>query len=89
MISAFDAHYDIKNLFNIIVLELRIQGLLVYSLRGKYAKEFQSDFVPRVSKGEIKYKEHLVRGLENGGEAIVDVQKGRNLGKVVVVVADD
>ena len=44
---------------------------------------------PRVASGEIKYKEHVVRGLENAGQAILDVQMGRNFGKSVVVVADE
>lgn len=89
MISEVSSPHTIKSLLNIVVREVRIQGFLVYSLRDKYVDEFHSDFVSRISKGEIQYKEHIVRGLENGGQAIVDVHTGKNFGKAVVVVADD
>ena len=61
----------------------------MFSLEHKYADEFFRTFPARVASGEIKYKEYLVRGLENAGEAILDVQSGKNFGKCVVVVADE
>jgi hypothetical protein len=36
-----------------------------------------------------RYTEHITRGLENVGQAILDVQVGRNEGKSVIIVADD
>ncbi|RDX54973.1 NAD-P-binding protein [Lentinus brumalis] len=91
MISAYNTKtpYGVANLINIIAQEIHIYGSVVSSLRNKYVEEFYSQFVPRVASGDIKYKEHLVRGLENAGEAILDVQSGKNFGKCVVVVAEE
>ncbi|KAI0709915.1 NAD(P)-binding protein [Earliella scabrosa] len=91
MISTYNSPepYAIKNLMRVVTAELHIHGFIVGTLRDKYVDSFYSDFVERVARGEIKYKEYLVRGLENAGEAILDVQSGKNFGKCVVVVADD
>ena len=61
----------------------------MFRLEAKYADEFFRTFPARVASGEIKYKEHTIRGLENAGEGILDVQSGKNFGKCVIVVADD
>ena len=91
MISTYNSPepYAIKNLMRVVTAELHIHGFIVGTLRDKYVDSFYSDFVERVARGEIKYKEYIVRGLENAGEAILDVQSGKNFGKCVVVVADD
>ena len=69
--------------------EITFHGFLVGSLMPKYQDEFHRTFPARVASGEIKYKEHVVRGLENAGEALLDVLKGGNFGKSVVIVADE
>ena len=91
MISGYNTStpYGIKSAMKIVTQELHINGFIVGSLRHKYVDEFYSKFVPRVANGEIKYKEHVVRGLENAGEALLDVLKGGNFGKSVVIVADE
>ena len=61
----------------------------MFSLEPKYADEFFRTFPARVASGEIKYREHLVQGLDNAGQAILDVQSGKNTGKMVVVVAEE
>ncbi|KAI0772918.1 NAD-P-binding protein [Trametes elegans] len=91
MISQYNTTqpYHVKNLMNIVGRELQIHGFIVGSLRPKYEDEFYATFPARVARGEIKYKEDRVRGLERAGHAIADVQSGRNFGKSVVVVADE
>ena len=64
-------------------------GFLVGSLAPKHADDFLRTMPARVARGEIKYREHVVRGLENGAQAIVDVHLGKNFGKSVLVVADE
>ena len=91
MISTYNSPepYAIKNLMRVVTAELHIHGFIVGTLRDKYVASFYSHFVERVARGEIKYKEHVVRGLEKGPQAIVDVHLGRNFGKSVLVVADE
>ena len=64
-------------------------GFVVSSLIPKYRAEFLRTFPARVASGEIKYKEHVTRGLERAGEALLDVLVGRNFGKSVLVLADE
>ena len=64
-------------------------GFLVVTLAKKHADSFFAMMPERVASGEIRYKEHVVKGLEKGPQAIVDVHLGRNFGKSVLVVADE
>ena len=78
-----------KNLQLLLWKEIHLYGFLVFTLARKHAEAFFRDMPKQVASGEIKYKEHIVRGLENAGEGILDVQSGKNFGKCVIVVADD
>ena len=91
MISTYHSPepYAIKTLMRVVTAELHIHGFIVGTLRDKYVASFYSDFVERVARGEIKYKEYLVSGLENAGQAILDVQTGVNFGKCTVIVAEE
>ena len=91
MISGYNSStsYHVKNLFKIMSSELSLHGFLVSSLRAKYVDAFYAEFPARVARGEIRYKEYVVRGLAQAGQAIVDVQSGKNFGKCVLLVADD
>ncbi|KAI0788286.1 NAD(P)-binding protein [Fomes fomentarius] len=84
-----DEPYNVKNLQNLVWREVTFHGFLTTSLMDKYEDEFFRTVPARIASGEIKYKEHRVRGLENAGQAIVDVQNGKNFGKMVVVVAEE
>ena len=81
--------YNVKNLQLIVWRELRLSGFLVASLAPRHAEDFFRTFPARVASGEIRYLEHVTHGLESAGSAIVDVLKGANIGKSVVVLADD
>ncbi|PIL32414.1 hypothetical protein GSI_05660 [Ganoderma sinense ZZ0214-1] len=91
MISAYNSSssYHVKNLTKILSRELSINGFIVSSLRAKYVDAFYAEFPARVARGEIQYKEYPVRGLAEAGQAIADVQSGKNFGKCVLIVADD
>ncbi|RPD54785.1 NAD(P)-binding protein [Lentinus tigrinus ALCF2SS1-7] len=81
--------YNVKNLQQVVWREITFHGFLVTSLWPKYDEEFNRMFPPRVASGELKYKDDLVRGLENAGQALVNVLSGTNFGKCSVVVADE
>ncbi len=90
MISQYNsAPYHVKNLIQIVSKELSVHGFIVGSLRDKYGADFYANFPARVASGEIKYKEHRVLGLEKAGHALLDVLRGDNFGKSVIVVADE
>jgi NADPH-dependent curcumin reductase CurA len=42
-----------------------------------------------VKAGKIKYREDIVKGIENAPEAFMGLLKGKNFGKLLVQVAED
>lgn len=90
MISQYNSKPPrMSNLMMIVRKELRINGVLVNNMPPEYVEEFYSK-VPRwIANGQMKYLEDATKGLEYAGHALLDVQKGKNNGKSVVVVADE
>lgn len=90
MISGYnDQAPPVRNLMMIVVKELKINGFIVGSLHEKYGEWFYKEIPQRIASGELKYIEDIKKGLEFSGHAIEDVQRGRNFGKSVVVVAEE
>lgn len=54
----------------------------------KYLSEFWDVLPGKLASGELKYKDHVYRGLESAGEGFLDLMLGRNVGKSVVLLAD-
>lgn len=90
MISGYnDKAPAVTNLMMIVGKELSINGFLVFSLAPKYSEWFYNEIPGRIAKGELRFLEDFKKGLEYAGHAIEDVQRGRNHGKSVVVVAEE
>lgn len=49
--------------------------------------EFHRDVSAWIKGGKFKYKEHIVDGLENAPQALLDVLRGKNDGKMIVRVS--
>ncbi|KIP01974.1 hypothetical protein PHLGIDRAFT_112558 [Phlebiopsis gigantea 11061_1 CR5-6] len=79
----------VTNLVQIVAKELKISGFLVFSLAPKHIEWFYNEIPGRIANGELKILEDFKKGLEYGGHAIEDVQRGRNYGKSVIVVAEE
>jgi NADPH-dependent curcumin reductase CurA len=60
----------------------------VLELLPKYEAEFYQVVPKAVRDGQIKHREHMYRGLEHTGQALIDVLTGKNDGKSVIIVAD-
>ena len=39
--------------------------------------------------GKLKYREDIVKGIDNAPEAFIGLLKGKNFGKLLVQVSDD
>ncbi len=50
---------------------------------------FDKEVPPAVKAGKIKYREDIVKGIENAPEAFIGLLKGKNFGKLLVQVSDD
>ncbi|KZT59251.1 alcohol dehydrogenase [Calocera cornea HHB12733] len=79
--------YGVKNLDRVVYWRLKMVGFVVPELRPKYADAFYATAPGMVARGELKYSEEVVEGLERVGDAFAGMLQGRNLGKVVVRVA--
>nr|WP_319484142.1 NADP-dependent oxidoreductase [uncultured Cohaesibacter sp.] len=65
-----------------------VRGFIVFQDFGHLYPEFAADMTRWVKEGRIKYREHLVEGLENAPAAFLDLLEGRNFGKMVIKVGE-
>lgn len=72
----------------ILVKRLKVQGFIIFDDYGHRYNEFAKDMTQWLGTGQIKYREHLVPGLENAPQAFIGLLEGRNFGKLVVRVND-
>ncbi|KAI3609016.1 hypothetical protein WG66_011067 [Moniliophthora roreri] len=91
MISAYNNKdgTNLKNLWAIFGRSLQIHGFFFGHLAPKYEKEFFEVVPKKLARGELEHREDITRGLEDAGEALLDVQIGRNFGKKVILVAEE
>ncbi|KZT65249.1 NAD(P)-binding protein [Daedalea quercina L-15889] len=81
--------YAVKNLPLIVKKSLALHGLTVMDFHDKYAEQYYAEFPRMVREGMIRYTEDVSIGLESVGEAILDVQMGRNKGKKAIIVSQE
>ncbi|MEU7277399.1 NADP-dependent oxidoreductase [Streptomyces sp. NPDC045431] len=72
-----------RNMAMVIGKRLRLQGMLV-SDHAKLQPQFVKDVAGWLASGELKYKETVVEGMENGVEAFLGMLRGENTGKMIV-----
>lgn len=72
----------------ILVKRLKVQGFIIFDDYGHRYGEFSKDMSGWLSAGQIKYREHLVDGLESAPSAFIGMLVGQNFGKLVVRVND-
>lgn len=81
--------YCQQNYPHILFKSLTVQGFIATPLIEKYNDVFFKDIPPKVISGEIKYAEYSKRGLGEAGGLLLDVLTGKNVGKAIIVVADE
>lgn len=64
-----------------------MKGFIVFDYAKKYPTALQ-ELASWLSQGKLKRKEHIVPGgIEGAPQALVDLYKGANTGKMMVEVA--
>ncbi len=76
------------NLQPILTNRALIQGMIVTDHASRMT-EFLRDMAVWIREGRIRYREDVVRGLENAPRAFIGLFKGENIGKRVVLVSED
>ena len=79
----------LKNMMLLVVKNITLYGFRCDLLAAKYEEQFYQEIPGRIASGELQYLEDVTRGLQNGAEAIRAVQHGANVGKGVLIVADE
>ena len=74
-------------LFTVLRQRLKVQGFIIFDHYDRMAA-FQKDMSAWVSEGRIRYRESVIRGLENAPRGLMGLLQGENFGKLVVQVAD-
>jgi len=93
MISSYNdggEHYGIRNLHAVLEKSLRVQGFIVGNLIAAEGgtEAFHAEMDDLVKDGKLKCKEYHTKGIENAPQALLDVLKGQNFGKSIVIVAE-
>ena len=71
----------------ILRMKVKMQGFIIFdSFPPSLYQEFTSDMKGWLKDGSVKYKEHMIEGLENAPEAFCQLLVGGNFGKMVVKV---
>lgn len=73
----------------LLVKRVRMQGFIVFDDYGHRYGEFSAAMLQWFIDGKIKYKEHMVEGLENAVPSFIGLLEGKNFGKLVVRVGPD
>lgn len=70
----------------LLVKRIKMQGFIIFDDYADRYPEFLQNMGLWLSEGKIKYREHLVQGLEHAPEAFRGLLQGENFGKLVVKI---
>lgn len=88
MLTQFDRKpYGYVNMAEIVFKCIHVEGFFVYD-HLDCELEFINQVSSLLSNGQMKYKEHIVQGIDNVPQAFYEVFQGKNFGKTIVHVAD-
>ncbi|KAJ2304783.1 hypothetical protein IWW55_002261 [Coemansia sp. RSA 2706] len=77
--------YAIKNITNVLVRKVRMQGFIILDLMDSpYHAQFVDHVANLYHQGKIKYRTCETEGLENAPQAVLDLFAGKNFGKSIV-----
>ena len=72
----------------VLVRRLTIRGFIVFDHASR-EPEFLRDVGGWIERGELRYREDVVEGLEHAVSAFQGLLQGKNFGKLLVRVSDD
>jgi NADPH-dependent curcumin reductase CurA len=70
---------------SVLSKRLTLRGFLVGDFYARHA-EFAAEMGPWVKQGRVKYREHVIDGLENAPRGLIGLLRGENFGKTLVRV---
>ena len=70
----------------LLIRTARAEGFLVFQFADRYAEGLRQ-LAQWLREGKLRYREHIVEGLENAPRAFMGMLRGENIGKQLVKVA--
>ena len=77
------ASYCYKSMRSMLVNRIRMQGMIVFDWKDRYAEALQG-LARYLAEGKLKYRESVVQGIENAPKGLIDLLKGEHFGKQLV-----
>ncbi|BFZ57066.1 hypothetical protein PYCC9005_004116 [Savitreella phatthalungensis] len=78
--------YGVKNLMLLVGRSITMRGFVVSDFWQKYQTEFYTNMEKWIADGDIKTREDIAQGLDNGIDLFVGMLKGKNFGKAMIEV---
>lgn len=75
--------------WTLLIKRIKMQGFIIFDDYGHRYGEFFTQMSEWLGKGQIKFREDIVDGLDNAPQAFIGLLEGKNFGKLVVRVAND
>lgn len=73
---------------HILIRSMTVRGFVQTEFKDALEGEFLEQASAWFAAGKLRHREHVVDGLENAPQALVDLMSSRNFGKTVVKVSD-
>ena len=73
----------------VLTKSLTVRGFIQGEFTRSHGPDFMRDMSAWVADGSVRYKEHVVDGLDAAPQAFRDLLAGRNFGKMLVRVSPD
>jgi NADPH-dependent curcumin reductase CurA len=73
----------------LLIKRIKMQGFIIFDDYGHRYGEFFTQMSEWLGKGQIKFREDIVDGLDNAPQAFIGLLEGKNFGKLVVRVPND
>jgi len=88
LISEYNATepYGYKMLRSVLVNRIRMQGMIVFDWKDRYAEGVQA-LAGHLAQGKLKYRESVLEGIDNAPQGLIALLKGQNFGKQLVKLA--
>ena len=88
MISTYNGEREgVRNLSSVIYSRVRIEGFVGGDF-PHLMERFYADMTGWLKSGQMKYEETVLDGFERAPEGLIGLFEGRNLGKMLIRVAD-
>jgi NADPH-dependent curcumin reductase len=78
---------DARTMLAILRRSVVVRGFLNTEFVPALYPAFLSEMIPLVQCGRIRYREHVVEGLEAAPQAFIDMLEGHNFGKTLVRIS--